>query len=115
MTQKRKTTSTKHRTSSKSGGSEKSRKKDTSRPRESSSRTAPASFDQVFGNPESPELTKLRNLLEEARRRLQTAEATPEPGLALYRTRRQAKIWRQRKHVRDLQEAIKTFDSQDNN
>lgn len=101
--------SSKRRTISNSGNSAKSRKTGTSRPASTSSRTAPASFEEVFGKetPKNPRADKLRAQLAEATERLMDATRQPVPTVALYRTRALQRLARLRKHCLDLQEAIR--------
>lgn len=93
-----------------SGSSERSTKKRAaSRQNENSLPTAPASFDQVFGKADSPELAKTRQQLQEARERLRGHDLIPIPSLALLRQRHlQRRAWLER-HVRNLQEYLDTL------
>ena len=97
--------STKRRTTSKSGNSASSRKTATSRRSASSSQTSPASFEQVFGKPDSPEVERLRWLLTTAQGRLAIEEARPVPSLALYRTRHTQRLARLRALDQDRPES----------
>jgi len=99
--------SPKRHTTSKSGGSGKSRKKETSGPAKSSSQTAPASFETIFGQPHhsSPELLRLNKLIDASRDRLTKLETAPRPTMALYRIRHAQRISRERKHLERLLQA----------
>lgn len=101
--------SSKRHTTSNSGNSAKSRKKATSRPRSTSSQTAPASFEEVFGKetPKNPRIERLLAQLADATERLREANMQPVPTVALYRTRALQRLARLRKHCLDLQEAIR--------
>lgn len=97
---------TRHNSSS-SGGSRKSTNKPArSKGTENSSQTAPRSFAEAFGEPESPELKRLRELERRSKTRLAELEATGTPRLALHRTRHVQKLSKERKLLRDIQEAI---------
>lgn len=96
----------KHQRTSNSGGSRKStRTPAKSRGTENSSPTAPASFEQIFGKPESEEVQRLRQLKSASEGRLQQLEAHT-PTLALYRTRHVQKLAKERKLLRDIREAL---------
>lgn len=62
----------------------------------------------MFGATESREVTRLKDLLGQAKARLTIAQAEPAPTLALYRTRHTQRLARLRAHVRNLEEAIQT-------
>lgn len=111
-TEKLQVTSRKRRTSSKSGPSEASAKKGTSSRKGGISRTAAASFEEIFGkgldNPETQRLRRLR-LAEEGR--LASLEAEPEPTLAIYRHRHRQRLGNARRRIRQLQEAIEAAET----
>lgn len=71
--------------------------------------TSPASFEAVFGKPqEKPaELLRLEGLRDRSRARLATLEGMAQPRGALYRTMHQQKVTKERKHLRDIEEAIR--------
>lgn len=93
---------------SNSGGSRKSTKTPAkSKATENSSPTAPRSFEEIFGKPESEELQRLRQLEMASKLRLAQLEAQPKPVMALYRTRHVQKVSKERKLLRDIQEAIR--------
>lgn len=99
--------STQRRTSSKSGGSQKSTKKPArSRGTGNTSPTAPRSFEEVFGKPETPDQVRYRGLMAAAEERLQKYLAEPMPTNALLRTRHKQKIAKERKIIRDLAELL---------
>lgn len=99
--------SRKHRNTSNSGASRKSTKKPARLAATgSSSQTAPASFDQVFGKGLSPEQVRYRALIQAAEERLQKLLLEQIPANALLRSRHKGKIARERKMIRDLSELL---------
>lgn len=99
--------SRKHQATSSSGGSRTStRTRAKSRGTGNSSQTAPASFEQIFGKPESDEVQRLRQLEAASRLRLDQLEKQPKPTLALYRVRHTQKVSKERKLLRDIREAL---------
>lgn len=100
--------SPKRRTTSKSGNSRTSTSKGTSKPPETSSATAPASFVEVFGRREPPELEKLRESLKDAKAQLEDHVAHPVMPTApkLFRSLHDQKRWRLSSRVRELEDAI---------
>lgn len=101
-------TSHKRRTSSRSGGSAKSKKTERSPPTANTSRTAPASFEQVFGALEPEKVRKLREQRNHAWTRLLALQADQTPTLALYRTRHLQRLRNLQRHIQQLDEAITT-------
>lgn len=99
-------TSNKRRTTSKSGRSAKSKTRATSSRNLNSSPTAPASFEQIFGAPESDELQNLKASLARYQGMAAEMRNQGEPKLALYRTRHRARLARIQRFIRELQEAI---------
>lgn len=97
------------RTTSNSGKSAKSTNRATSRRVKTSSATAVASFESVFGKGEPTGLATLRAQLDQARRRHDEHTASPPAATAprIFKTRHQVKTTRLARHIRDLQEAIK--------
>jgi len=99
--------SPKRRTITKSGSSGKSPQKATSSPAKSSSATAPASFEQVFGKGEDdPQVKWLRSQISRAQERMEQLEKQPVPTLAIFRQRHQQRLWKARKLVKDCNEAL---------
>lgn len=100
----------KPRTTTKSTGLQNSRRTEGSSRTANSSPSAPASFEDTFGKNLSQEKMKLHKLQQDAERTLQDAMTEPEPRVALYRVRRQAKLNRLRRHIAMLYEAISQAD-----
>lgn len=99
--------SRKHQATSNSGDSRRSTKTPArSRGTGNSSQTAPASFEQIFGKPESEEVQRLRQLEAASRLRLEQLEKQPKPTLALYRVRHTQKVSKERKLLKDIREAL---------
>lgn len=101
--------SQKRPSTSKSGASRKSTKStERSTNTESSSRIAPASFDQVFGETKttSPEQERYGRLFRAAEERLQALTGAPMPQNGLLKARHKQRIARERKALRDLAELL---------
>lgn len=99
--------SAKHRTISSSGSSARSRKKATSPPRGSSSATAPASFEQVFGQGLNEKAVKLQKQLGRTLRSIEEMDRLGEPSVALYRTRHRQRRRQLERYAEALREAIR--------
>lgn len=108
--------SRKPRTTTKSGNSRRSPKTATSKNTEPASATAPSSFESVFGKtePKDPEREQAKVMLKTAQDRLRALEAAPEPTLALHRSRRRARLWKDRQRVKELEEYLQATDSGNN-
>lgn len=107
--------SPKHRTTSKSGNSPRSTTKATSRQTVSSSKNAPASFDEVMGKSEPAGLSALRQLETATMARLVAHKTSPAPTLALYRARYKQRLARLEKHLENIREAISTANADKDN
>lgn len=96
--------SNKPRTTSKSGGSGKSTTRGTSQRAKNSSRTVPASFEEVFGKekPLTEEELRWQGLRAASKARLEGLLAQPMPLNGLLRARHKQKLARERKLLRDL-------------
>lgn len=101
--------SNKRRTTTSAGKSAKSKTAASAARKRNSSATPPASFESVFGKETHPEVPKLVRQLEVARERHAALLAEPVPTIALLRTRHLARLARQDRYVRDLQDAISTL------
>jgi len=96
-----------HRTTSKSGASgESTRKKEPSKLKRNSSAPSTASFEKVFGQTPNPELNKLKAMEQRVQEKIRQLETVGEPRLALFRARHRAELGRQRRLLKDVQEAI---------
>lgn len=95
-------------TSSSTGSRKSTKKRATSPPKKNSSATSPASFAQVFGQPENPERTRVRQMLADTKARLAAWQAIPAPNLALLRVRHQQRGARLRAHIRHIEEYLAT-------
>jgi len=106
-------TSHKRRITSKSGASGKSQKKDTSSRTEPSWRTAPASFEAVFGKAQKLDEALTKLIAQQQRTEATLREAQQEkPTLALYRTRHTQRLARLRRYLEELREAIRHRESE---
>lgn len=99
--------SPKRRTTSSSGSSAPSGKKGKSHRPESSSATAPASFEQVFGQGESEKVKKLQKQLGRTLRSLEELATLGEPQMALYRARHRQRKRQLERYAENLREAIR--------
>lgn len=99
-------TSRKRHTTSKSGNSGTSPKTGTSSQKGRSSKTAPASFVEIFGATDSAKVQSLKKQLAHQERQIADMQATGEPTLALYRSRHRARLARLQRMAEQLQEAI---------
>lgn len=97
------------RTTSKSGGSDRSPKKGTAVQAKSSSRTAPASFEAIFGKEPTEEQKRYEALRAASAQRLADLRAAEMPRLALLRTRHKQKIAREAKNLREIEEVLKSL------
>lgn len=103
--------SRKHRTTLKSGNSRRSTTRETPRRQKSSSPTATASFEQVFGKILSPELERLIASKSKAQANLAEIELTPVPKERLFALRRSQRLWRVKRQIELLNEAIESLSS----
>lgn len=100
--------SAKRRTTSNSGSSLKlTRKREIANRRKTSSATAPASFEQIFGEQTDPEVTRLQRQLAHVRSRLETAKASPPRPGRLYLTIHKRLLYRLARQITDIEEAIR--------
>jgi hypothetical protein len=99
--------SAKRHTTSNSGSSARSTKKATSRQPGSSSATAPASFEQVFGKGANEKAKKLQTQLGRTLRSLEELDTLGEPSMALYRARHRQRRRQLLRYAEALREAIR--------
>lgn len=103
--------SAKHRTISKSGASRKSTTKGTSHQAESLSKTVPASFETIFGTSATtnPEATRTEKLIRASQQRLQVLTDGPVPPNRLLAARHRQRLWRERNHLKMLEEYLSSI------
>jgi len=97
----------KRRTTSNSGNSGRSTKKGTSTRQGSSSATALASFEQVFGKGTNEKAKKLQTQLGRTLRSIEELDTLGEPQMALYRARHRQRRRQLLRYADQLREAIR--------